>query len=74
MITLINHQGLKLVKGIQRQSPAPPIGLAYIGAYWKQNGYAYTAIDACGEALEQIFDYKRNEQIKIESLINPRNI
>lgn len=68
MITLINHQGLKLVKGIQIQSPAPPLGLAYIGAYLKQNGYAYTAIDACGAALNQIFNFERNEQIKVQGL------
>jgi radical SAM superfamily enzyme YgiQ (UPF0313 family) len=68
MITLINHQGLKLIKGIQIQTPAPPLGLAYIGAYLKQHGYAYTAIDACGEALDQIYDYKAGEQIKIQGL------
>ena len=37
-IVLINHQGLKLSSGIQIQSPSPPIGMAYIGAYLKQNG------------------------------------
>ena len=50
-IVLINHQGLKLVAGIQVQTPTPPIGLAYVGSYIKKHGYDYTAIDACGEAL-----------------------
>ncbi len=68
MITLINHQGLKIIKGIQIQTPAPSIGLAYIGAYLKQNGYSYTAIDACGEALDQILPYEDNEQMMIQGL------
>ena len=37
-IVLINHQGLKLSSGIQIQSPSPPIGMAYIGAYLKKMG------------------------------------
>ena len=53
-IVLINHQGLKLASGLQIQSPSPPIGLAYIGSFIKKNGYDYTAIDACGEALSQV--------------------
>ncbi|MBI4698275.1 MAG: cobalamin B12-binding domain-containing protein [Nitrospirae bacterium] len=72
MITLINHQGLKLVKGIQIQTPAPPLGLAYIGAYLKHHGYAYTAIDACGEALDQIYDYKAGGQLKIQGYTLPQ--
>ncbi len=72
MITLINHQGLKIVKGIQIQTPAPPLGLAYIGAFLKQNGYPYAAIDACGEALDQILPYKENGQIMIQGLTIPR--
>lgn len=68
MITLINHQGLKLIKGIQIQTPAPPIGLAYIGAFLKKNGHSYTAIDACGEGLDQIFPYEKNEQIMFQGL------
>ncbi|RJO59923.1 radical SAM protein [candidate division WS5 bacterium] len=72
MITLINHQGLKLVDGIQIQSPAPPMGLAYIGGYLKKNGYDYTAIDACGEALDQIYNYERSEHIKIQGLTLPQ--
>lgn len=74
MITLINHQGLKLVRGIQIQSPAPPLGLAYIGGYLKQNGFDYASIDACGEALDQIYNYERNDQIKIQGLTIPQII
>lgn len=54
MITLVNHQGLKSLGGLQLQSPAPPIGLAYLGAYLKAHGHGYTAIDACGLGLDQI--------------------
>lgn len=68
MITLINHQGLKIIKGIQIQNPAPHIGLAYLGAFLKKHGYSYTAIDACGEALDQIFPYEDNDDIMIQGL------
>ncbi len=70
VITLINHQGLKTVSGIQIQTPSPSIGLAYIGAFVKKHGYEYTAIDACGEALDQIRPYPstRGEPIMIQGL------
>jgi len=70
VITLINHQGLKTVSGLQIQTPSPSIGLAYIGAYLKKHAYAYTAIDACGEALDQIRPYPshRAESIMIQGL------
>jgi radical SAM superfamily enzyme YgiQ (UPF0313 family) len=68
MITLINHQGLKLIEGIQIQTPAPPLGLSYIGAFLKKNGYSYTAIDACGEALDQILPYEKNDKIMVQGL------
>ncbi len=72
MITLINHQGIKLVKGIQVQTPAPPLGLAYLGAFLNKNGYKYTAIDACGEVLDQILPSKANRQILIQGLTIPK--
>jgi radical SAM superfamily enzyme YgiQ (UPF0313 family) len=70
VITLINHQGLKTVSGLQIQTPSPSIGLAYIGAYIRKHGYAYTAIDACGEALDQIRRYESShtEPIMIQGL------
>ena len=68
MITLINHQGLKIVKGIQLQSPSPSIGLAYVGAYLKARGLSYTAIDACGEALEQVYPYQGKPDIMVQGL------
>lgn len=55
MITLINHPGLKMVQGIQIQTPSPSIGLAYIGAAVLASGRKYCAIDACGENLDQIY-------------------
>jgi radical SAM superfamily enzyme YgiQ (UPF0313 family) len=67
-IVLINHQGLKLTSGIQIQSPSPPIGLAYIGAYIKQHGYDYLAIDACGEALYQATPSKNDPDMLIQGL------
>jgi radical SAM superfamily enzyme YgiQ (UPF0313 family) len=70
VITLINHQGLKSVSGLQIQTPSPSIGLAYIGAFLKKHGHAYTAIDACGEALDRIRPYERSgaEPIMIQGL------
>jgi len=68
MITLINHQGLKVMRGIQLQSPSPPIGLAYIGGALKRHGYSYTAIDACGEAMDQIQPYPDLEGVYIQGL------
>lgn len=56
MITLINHPGLKMVQGIQIQTPSPSIGLAYIGAAVRASGRDYCGIDACGENLDQIYE------------------
>ena len=67
-IVLINHQGLKLVAGIQVQTPTPPIGLAYIGSYIKKHGYDYTAIDACGEALSQVRKVEPDSDLMIQGL------
>ena len=66
-IVLINHQGLKLVAGIQVQTPTPPIGLAYIGAYIKKYGYDYTGIDACGEALSEVRKVETDSDLLIQS-------
>ena len=68
MITLINHQGLKVMRGLQLQSPSPSIGLAYIGGYLKQKGHDYTAIDACGLAMDQIRPYGESGNIFIQGL------
>ena len=67
-IVLINHQGLKLVAGIQVQTPTPPIGLAYIGAYIKKYGYDYTGIDACGEALSEVRKVETDSDLLIQGL------
>ena len=68
-IVLINHQGQKLVEGLQIQTPSAPIGVAYIGAYIKANGYSYTGIDACGEALDQICE-SGEKNILLQGLTN----
>jgi len=54
MITLINHQGTRVMEGIQIQTPSPPIGLAYLAATLKKMNIEYCVIDACGEALDQV--------------------
>lgn len=68
MITLINHQGLKTVRGLQIQTPSAPIGLAYLGAYLKRYGYRYQAIDACGEALDHVYPYGKRENVLVQGL------
>ncbi len=68
MVTLINHQGLKVLRGIQIQTPSPPLGLAYIGGFLKTKGIDYFAIDGCGENLEKINKYKYHEDIAIQGL------
>jgi len=67
-VTLINHQGLKVLEGIQLQSPSPSIGLAYIGAYLKKHGVDYQAIDACGLAMDHIRPYRQSKNIFIQGL------
>ena len=67
-IVLVNHQGLKLVAGIQVQTPTPPIGLAYIGGYIKKYGYDYTPIDACGEALSKVRKIDSESDLLIQGL------
>jgi anaerobic magnesium-protoporphyrin IX monomethyl ester cyclase len=74
MITLINHQGLKIVSGIQLQSPSPSIGLAYVGGYLKYKGLSYTGIDACGEALDQVRPYRDTKEIMVQGLTIPQVI
>ena len=66
-IVLINHQGLN---GIQIQSPSPPIGMAYVGAYLKQNGLDYFGIDACGEALTKIRRIEPGSDLLMQGLSN----
>jgi len=68
MIALINHQGLKKITGLQLQSPSPPIGLAYLGAFLKQHGYGYLAVDACGEAMDGIRPYGAGKDVVIQGL------
>ena len=72
MISLINHQGLKVLKGLQLQNPSPSIGLAYIGAYLKLKGFNYTGIDACGEALDQVYPYDEAGEMLVQGLTIPQ--
>ena len=67
-IVLVNHQGLKVLKGIQLQSPSPPIGLAYLGAYLKKHQFDYTAVDACGADLERVESYQGSKHIFVQGL------
>jgi radical SAM superfamily enzyme YgiQ (UPF0313 family) len=64
VIALVNHPGLKKTSGLQLQTPSPPIGLAYIGGVLRRHAIPYTAVDACGEALERIRPYPIHETVE----------
>ena len=54
LIALINPPGLKILAGLQMQTPNPPLGLAYIAASVREAGIGYHVIDAPGEAMNSI--------------------
>jgi anaerobic magnesium-protoporphyrin IX monomethyl ester cyclase len=68
VIALVNHPGLKKASGLQLQTPSPPIGLAYIGGQLRKHGIPYIAVDACGEALDQIRPYGRRSGVLVQGL------
>lgn len=68
LITLINHPGMKVMQGIQIQTPTPPIGLSYIAATLKENHLDYFVIDGCGEALEEIAPFDLRTDIYLQGL------
>jgi anaerobic magnesium-protoporphyrin IX monomethyl ester cyclase len=68
LIALVNHPGLKKASGLQLQTPSPPIGLAYIGGQLRKHGIPYTAVDACGEALDSIRPYGRRADVLVQGL------
>src|SRR5215470_5973152 len=70
MITLINPQGLKTFSGLQMHTPNPPLGLAYIAATLKAEGYAYRVIDATGEALDVVRPYPDRDDFMVQGLSN----
>jgi radical SAM superfamily enzyme YgiQ (UPF0313 family) len=59
---------MKVMKGLQIQSPTPPIGLAYIAATLKEHNIEYSVIDGCGEALEKITPFEGRPDIYIQGL------
>ncbi len=68
LIALINHPGLKKSKGLQIQTPSPPIGLAYLGAALRSRGHDYTAVDGCGAALDRVRPYAGRDDTWIQGL------
>lgn len=68
MITLINHQGTRVMEGIQIQTPSPPIGLAYLAATLKKMNIGYCVIDACGEALDQVTPFPLRPDCLLQGL------
>ena len=71
MITLIAPPALKSISGLQMQSPAPPVGVAYLGGMLKKHRHAYTIIDAVGEALDQVRPFWGRSDIVVQGLEIP---
>ncbi len=70
MVVLINHQGLKVYKGLQLQSPSPPIGLAYLSGFLKSRNISVKTIDACGENMDQLIQHSEVKTALIQGLSN----
>ncbi|MBM3252167.1 MAG: radical SAM protein, partial [Candidatus Omnitrophica bacterium] len=68
IITLINLPGIKAINSLGLNSPNPPIGLAYIAAILKKDGYNYKVIDMAGEALDQIISSEKKKNYYIQGL------
>lgn len=68
MITLINPPGIKTFSGFQMQTPNPPIGLAYIAAALKEEGFAYHVIDGTGEGLDVVRPYPDRSDFMVQGL------
>jgi anaerobic magnesium-protoporphyrin IX monomethyl ester cyclase len=59
---------MKVMEGIQIQTPTPPIGLAYVAAALKAHQLDYRVIDACGEALDQITPFPLRRDCLLQGL------
>ncbi len=68
LITLVNPPGLKILAGLQMQSPNPPLGLAYIAASVREAGIGCHVIDAAGEALNSISPYPYRDDMVVQGL------
>src|SRR2546428_1394445 len=68
LITLINPPGLKTFSGLQMHTPNPPLGLAYVAATLRAEGYAYRVIDATGEALDMVRPYPDRADFMVQGL------
>ena len=68
MITLINPPSIKVLSGLQMQSPNPPLGLAYVAAAIRRAGIPYHVIDATGEALDTIRPYPERDSFSTQGM------
>jgi anaerobic magnesium-protoporphyrin IX monomethyl ester cyclase len=68
IFVLIAPPGIKTFSSIQMQTPNPPLGTAYIAAVLKRAGIPCKVIDAVGEGITQIADYKSRAGMKIQGL------
>lgn len=68
MITLVTPPALKSVKGLQMQTPNPPIGVAYLAGTLKRLGYPYHVVDGLGEGIDQIRVYNVRQDFRIQGL------
>jgi radical SAM superfamily enzyme YgiQ (UPF0313 family) len=68
IVVLIAPPGIKTFSSIQMQTPNPPLGTAYIAGVLKQEGIPYKVIDAVGEGITQITEYKSRPGMKVQGL------
>jgi anaerobic magnesium-protoporphyrin IX monomethyl ester cyclase len=68
IVVLIAPPGIKTFSSIQMQTPNPPLGTAYIAGVLKHEGIPYKVIDAVGEGITQITEYKARAGMKIQGL------
>ncbi len=68
LVVLIAPPGIKTFSSIQMQTPNPPIGTAYIAGTLKKNGIAFRVVDAVGEGINNITEYKARPGMRMQGL------
>jgi radical SAM superfamily enzyme YgiQ (UPF0313 family) len=68
MITLITPPALKAIKGLQMQTPGPPLGTAYLAGMLKAIHYPYAVVDGLGLGLDVIRPSPMRSDLMIQGL------
>src|SRR3970282_750744 len=68
MITLMNPPGINTSWVLQKHTPNPPLGLAYVAAAIREVGFPYQVVDGTGEALDVVRPYPDRDDFMIQWL------